>query len=80
MHRLRAQTGHPLNGHAGSELGLRELEVAVAGHDPESLGFAQRRGFTKERREVGLVLSLTGLSPAEVPPPGWRAAGRSITG
>jgi GNAT superfamily N-acetyltransferase len=51
------------------ERGLRELEVAVAGDDPESLAFAQRRGFTEERREVGLVLSLTGLSPAEVPPP-----------
>jgi L-amino acid N-acyltransferase YncA len=63
-----------------SERGLRELEVAVAGNDPESLAFAQRRGFTEERREVGLVLSLTGLSPAEVPLPGWRAAGRSITG
>jgi GNAT superfamily N-acetyltransferase len=52
-----------------SERGLRELEVAVAGNDPESLAFAQRRGFTEERREVGLVLSLTGLSPAEVQPP-----------
>jgi mycothiol synthase len=52
-----------------SERGPRELEVAVAGDDPESLAFAQRRGFTEERREVGLVLSLTGLSPAEVPPP-----------
>jgi GNAT superfamily N-acetyltransferase len=51
------------------ERGLRELEVAVAGDDPESLAFAQRRGFTEERREVGLVLRLTGLSPAEVPPP-----------
>jgi GNAT superfamily N-acetyltransferase len=51
------------------ERGLRELEVAVAGNDPESLAFAQRRGFTEERREVGLVLSLTGFSPAEVQPP-----------
>ena len=49
----------------GGERGLRELEVAVAGNDPESLAFAQRRGFTEERREVGLVLSLAGLSPAE---------------
>ena len=52
-----------------SERGQRELEVAVAGDDPESLAFAQRRGFTEERREVGLVLSLTGLSPADVQPP-----------
>jgi GNAT superfamily N-acetyltransferase len=52
-----------------SERGLRELEVAVAGNDPESLAFAQRRGFTEERREVSLVLSLAGISPAEVQPP-----------
>jgi GNAT superfamily N-acetyltransferase len=52
-----------------SERGLRELEVAVAGNDPESLAFAQRRGFTEERREVGLVLSLAGLSPPQVQPP-----------
>jgi mycothiol synthase len=52
-----------------SERGLRELEVAVAGNDPESLAFAQRRGFTEERREVGLVLSLAGISPPQVQPP-----------
>ena len=37
-----------------SERGVRELEVPVSGNDPESLSFAQRRGFTEERREVGL--------------------------
>ncbi|HEV2374476.1 MAG TPA: GNAT family N-acetyltransferase [Streptosporangiaceae bacterium] len=52
-----------------SERGLRELEVSVAGNDPESLSFAQRRGFTEERREVGLVLSLVGMSPSQVQPP-----------
>ncbi len=51
------------------ERGARELEVPVAGNDPESLSFAQRRGFTEERREVGLVLSLAGVSPRQVQPP-----------
>jgi len=52
-----------------SERGVRELGVSVAANDPESLSFAQRRGFTEERREVGLVLSLAGLSPPQVQPP-----------
>ena len=52
-----------------SERGARELEVSVAGNDPESLSFAQRRGFTEERREIGLVLSLVGISPPQVQPP-----------
>jgi mycothiol synthase len=49
--------------------GVREVEVSVSGNDPESLSFAQRRGFTEERREVGLVLSLAGISPLQVQPP-----------
>jgi mycothiol synthase len=49
-----------------SERGVRELEVSVASNDPESLSFARRRGFTEERREVGLVLSLAGVSPQQV--------------
>jgi GNAT superfamily N-acetyltransferase len=52
-----------------SERGAREVEVSVAGNDPESLSFAQRRGFTEERRQVGLVLNLAGLSPLQVQPP-----------
>jgi GNAT superfamily N-acetyltransferase len=52
-----------------SERGVRELEVSVAGNDPQSLAFAQRRGFTEERRQVGLVLSLAGLAPPQVQPP-----------
>jgi GNAT superfamily N-acetyltransferase len=52
-----------------NERGARELEVSVSGNDPESLSFAQRRGFTEERREVGLVLSLAGISPRQVQPP-----------
>ena len=49
-----------------SERGARELGASVSGNDPESLSFAQRRGFTEERREVGLVLSLAGISPPQV--------------
>ena len=49
-----------------SERGVRELEVSVAGNDTESLSFAERRGFTEERREVGLVLSLADVSPQQV--------------
>jgi L-amino acid N-acyltransferase YncA len=49
-----------------SDRGVRELEVSVASNDPESLSFAQRRGFTEERREVGLVLSLADVSPQQV--------------
>jgi mycothiol synthase len=52
-----------------SERGARELEVSVSGSDPESLSFARRRGFTEERREVGLVLRLAGVSPPPVRPP-----------
>jgi GNAT superfamily N-acetyltransferase len=52
-----------------SERGVREMEVSVSGNDPESLSFAQRRGFTEERRETGLVLSIAGLSPPQVQPP-----------
>jgi GNAT superfamily N-acetyltransferase len=52
-----------------SERGAGELEVSVSGNDPESLSFAQRRGFAEERREVGLVLSLTGISAPRVQPP-----------
>jgi hypothetical protein len=43
--------------------------VSVAGNYPQSLSFAHRLGFTEERREVGLVLSLAGISPPQVQPP-----------
>jgi mycothiol synthase len=49
-----------------SERGVRELEVAVASNDPESLSFARRHGFTEDRHEVGLVLSLADVSPQQV--------------
>ncbi|MBV9095238.1 MAG: GNAT family N-acetyltransferase [Streptosporangiaceae bacterium] len=49
--------------------GRRELEVAVLDNDAGSLAFAQRRGFTEERREVGLVLDLAGTAPYQGGPP-----------
>lgn len=52
-----------------SERGAQALEVSVAGNDPESLAFARRRGFTEERHQVNLVLSLEGISPPQVRPP-----------
>jgi mycothiol synthase len=52
-----------------AERGAHELEASVAGDDPESLCYARRRGFTETRRQVGLVLSLSGLSPLRFGPP-----------
>ena len=46
-----------------------ELEVTVSGDDPESLSYAQRRGFTVDRHQMSLVLSLSGVSPLRVGPP-----------
>jgi GNAT superfamily N-acetyltransferase len=49
--------------------GRNELEVSVTDDDPESLAFASRRGFTEERREVGVVLYLAEVTPQPVEPP-----------
>jgi GNAT superfamily N-acetyltransferase len=49
--------------------GLGELEVPVLDNDPQSLAFAQRRGFVEERREVGVVLHLAEITPPEIGPP-----------
>lgn len=49
--------------------GLSELEVPVLDNDPESLAFAERRGFVEERRELGVVLQLTGIAPPDIEPP-----------
>jgi GNAT superfamily N-acetyltransferase len=54
-----------------AERGLTGIEVPVLDNDPESLAFAHRRGFTEERREVGIVLRLAGIAPPPVEaPPG----------
>ena len=41
------------------ERGLETLEAVVADNDPDSLAFAERRGFVEERREKGVALDLT---------------------
>jgi GNAT superfamily N-acetyltransferase len=52
-----------------ADRGLSELEVRVLDNDPESLVFAERRGFAEERRELGVVLHLTEIAPPEIDPP-----------
>ena len=49
--------------------GLTELEAPVHDNDPESLAFAERRGFVEERRELGVVLHLTEITPPKIEPP-----------
>ena len=51
------------------ERGLESLLAVVADNDPESLAFAERRGFTEERREKGVALDLTAIEPPRVDPP-----------
>ena len=51
------------------ERGLATLEAVVADNDPESLAFAERRGFVEERREKGVALDLAGIEPPAVEPP-----------
>ena len=51
--------------------GLETLEAVVADNDPDSLAFAERRGFIEERREKGVALDLAAIEPPPVePPPG----------
>ena len=51
--------------------GLDTIEAVVADNDAESLGFAERRGFTENRREPGVALDLTRIAPPQPqPPPG----------
>jgi GNAT superfamily N-acetyltransferase len=53
------------------ERGIEIMVAVVADNDPESLAFAQRRGFVEERREKGVALDLTAIeAPAVVPPEG----------
>jgi GNAT superfamily N-acetyltransferase len=49
--------------------GLSEIETAVLTTDPDSLAYAERRGFVEERRELGVVLHLDEIEPPEVEPP-----------
>jgi mycothiol synthase len=52
-----------------AERSLSELEAPVLDDDPESLAFAQRRGFVEERRELGVVLRLTEVEAPRIEPP-----------
>src|SRR5438874_5351580 len=49
--------------------GLSELEAPIRDNDPESIAFAERRGFVEERRELGVVLHLDEIEPRAVEPP-----------
>jgi GNAT superfamily N-acetyltransferase len=51
------------------ERGLGELEAVVSDEDPDSLGFAERRGFVDDRREKGVALRLAEIEPPRVEPP-----------
>jgi GNAT superfamily N-acetyltransferase len=51
------------------ERGLGRIEVPVRDNDPESLAYAERRGFVEDRRERGVVLDLAGIEPPPVEPP-----------
>lgn len=51
------------------EHGIDEIEVPALDDDPESIAFATRRGFVEERRELGVVLELTGLDPPDLVAP-----------
>jgi GNAT superfamily N-acetyltransferase len=51
------------------ERGLETLEAVVADNDPDSLAFAERRGFVEERHEKGVEIDLTSIEPPPVEPP-----------
>jgi mycothiol synthase len=51
------------------ERGIEAMVAVVADNDPESLAFAERRGFVEERREKGVVLDLTAIDAPSVEPP-----------
>ena len=52
------------------ERGLQTLGGVVPDNDPDSLAFAERRGFVEDRREKGVALDLTAIEPprAQSPP------------
>jgi GNAT superfamily N-acetyltransferase len=51
------------------EQGLHTLEAVLTDDDPESLAFAERRGFVEDRREKGVALHLAEIQPPPVEPP-----------
>jgi GNAT superfamily N-acetyltransferase len=52
--------------------GYETASAHVDGNDPGSLAFAERFGFAEVDRQVEQVLTLDGVPPAGVPPPGVR--------
>ena len=48
---------------------LDVLEAVVSDEDPESLAWAERRGFAEDRREKGVGLRLAEIEPPPVEPP-----------
>ena len=51
------------------ERGIEILVAVVADNDPESLAYAERRGFVEERREKGVFLDLAAIEAPPVEPP-----------
>lgn len=51
------------------ERGIEVVVAVVADNDPESLAFAERRGFVGERREKGVSLDLTAIEAPVIEPP-----------
>ncbi len=49
--------------------GLDTIEAVVADNDPDSLAFAERRGFVEDRLEKGVALDLRRSDPPRVDPP-----------
>lgn len=52
-----------------AERGRDRLEVPVCDDDPESLAFAEKRGFVEDGRETGLALDLGAIEAPPVEPP-----------
>jgi mycothiol synthase len=51
------------------EQGIDRLETIIEEDDPESLAFAERRGFVENERNGRLVLELAGFEPPPIDPP-----------
>jgi len=51
------------------EKGIETMVAIVTDDDPESLAYAERRGFAEVRREKGVTLDPTAIEPPAVAPP-----------
>jgi GNAT superfamily N-acetyltransferase len=71
LRRGAGSSRYPAVAHWARERALTTLEAVLADNDPDSLAFAERRGFVQERHEKGVALDLTAIEPPPVePPPG----------